>query len=151
VTTEVRATTEVPTTDAPVVNDAPATTVAPPAGPMVVDVTARDFGFEGLPTELAAGSYEFHFRNTGAELHELVIFRNLEGLSLEELHALGPQGVVEKVELVGIVFADPGQPAPDVIVADLAPGEYEVVCFIPTPTDGQPHFAHGMHAVITVA
>jgi hypothetical protein len=79
-----------------------------------------------------------------------VIFRNPEQLSLEELHTLGPEGAVQRVELAGIAFAEPGQPAPEPLVVDLAPGEYEVVCFVPTPTDGQPHFAHGMHTTITV-
>jgi hypothetical protein len=28
--------------------------------------------------------------------------------------------------------------------ADLAPGDYGMICFVPDAKDGKPHFAHGM-------
>jgi hypothetical protein len=136
-----------PSTTTTTVEPAAAPTTAP-AGPIAV--TSVDYGFEGVPAELPAGRHELNFTNAGTEVHELVIFRNPEALSLEELHALGPEGAAERVELAGLAFAEPGQPSPEPLVVELTPGEYEVVCFIPTPTDGQPHFAHGMHTTITV-
>ena len=124
------------------------TTTSQPEGPIAI--TSVDFGFQGVPAELPAGEHEVTFTNAGTELHELVIFRNPDGLTLEEIHALGPQGAAERVELAGIAFAEPGRPAPEPLAVALTPGEYEVVCFIPTPTDGQPHFSHGMHTTINV-
>lgn len=132
---------------------APTTTV-PPAStttvPSELTVTAVDFGFEGLPAELPAGDYTIHFDNEGDELHELLVYRNPDGLTPEEIHELGPTGAPDRIEIIGILFAEPGQPAPNPMVTSLTPGDYEVICFIPTPIDSRPHFAHGMHTEFTV-
>jgi uncharacterized cupredoxin-like copper-binding protein len=141
-------TTEAPTTDAPPTTETPATEA--PALGGVIEVTARDFAFEGLPAELEAGTHKFHFANAGSEPHELLIFKNPEGLSLEEIMELGPEEGPKHVEVATMTFAEPGKSSDAPAVAELTPGEYAVVCFIPTPTDGKAHFQHGMHATFTV-
>jgi hypothetical protein len=89
------------------------------------------------------------FRNEGSEPHEIFVFRNTEGLSLDELAALGPVGIKDRVEEAGMLIGVPGAPVQETSLT-LTPGTYEVVCFIPTPTDGLAHFAHGMHRTIEV-
>jgi pimeloyl-ACP methyl ester carboxylesterase len=149
-TTTTQATTTSTSPSHPATTAAPTTESPPTTAPSAIEIVAVDFGYQRVPTRLPAGSYDVTFTNHGSELHELLIFRNPDRLSLEQIHDLGPQGAVERIEVVGLVFADPGQSAPAPLVATLTPGEYEVVCFVPTPTDGRPHFAHGMHTTITV-
>ena len=37
-----------------------------------------------------------------------------------------------------------------VFTADLAPGDYGLICFVPDAKDGKPHLMHGMMKQITV-
>ena len=122
----------------------------PPPCPTRLDVVAREFEWAGIPERLPAGSYPMSFRNEGAEPHEVFVFRNTEGLSLDELAELGPVG--HQGPRRGGRHADrgAGRGGPSETTLTLTPGTYEVVCFIPTPTDGLAHFAHGMHRTIEV-
>ena len=157
------------TTEASTTTSAPATST--------VEVTTVDYAFEGLPTELEAGT-TIEVRNTSAaELHELVAIRlsDDERRSIEELLALPPE------ELEALFAAPPAlvavaPPGEDAFVAlgdgtlD-EPGRYAIVCFIPTGADlqaylsvfeanpdqppqvdgGPPHFTAGMHAELLVS
>lgn len=123
------------------------TTSTPPAR---IDIVATDYEWSGLPDELPAGTYPMSFVNEGAEVHEISIFRNPEDLPLDELFALGPEGMEEVVEPVGMLISAPGTPAEEEVEITLTPGEYEVVCFVPAASDGRPHFDHGMHRTLTV-
>ena len=40
--------------------------------------------------------------------------------------------------------------ASSLISADLTPGEYGYICFVPDAKDGKPHLAHGMVSQFTV-
>jgi len=122
------------------------TAAAPHEGP--IELSLVDFGYEGLPGRVAAGAHTVTVTNEGTETHELFLFRNPDGLELEEIAELGPEGAPEAVDIEGLLYVGPGETKS--IDVDLAPGEHEVACFIPTPTDGRPHFAHGMRAVIVV-
>jgi hypothetical protein len=120
----------------------------PATGPFAV--TATEYRFEGLPRTIAAGPQTFTFANEGAEPHELFIFRNTEGLSVDELFALGPVAVRDHVEVGAFAVAAPGASAAEPVRADLAPGEWEAICFVPAAADGRPHADHGMHMILTV-
>lgn len=117
-----------------------------------IEVVGSDYAFEGLPDELAAGTYKVAFSNEGAEEHEIFIFANPKGLSLEEIMALGPEeGMKQVVPAMQMpAFASPGQAAPEAVEISLEEGEYVAVCFIPAKGDQQPHFAHGMQHEFTV-
>jgi plastocyanin len=142
--------------DGTAVAGAGTTTPAGPAAPAVtvpgdtIEVTAVDYRFDGLPTTLQAGPYDLRFTNAGGQEHELVMFRNTSGLTLDELAARGPQGA-SLVDLTGMTYASAGDEADHDMPVELAPGQYTVVCFMPDPTDGRPHLARGMQATITVA
>jgi uncharacterized cupredoxin-like copper-binding protein len=137
-----------PVTGAPTTEAETTTTTAPAPHEGDIEVVARDFAFEDLPARVVAGPHTVRFDNQGTETHELFVFRNPDGLTLEEIAELGPEGAPQAVELAGLVIVEPGKA--DEVEVDLAPGDYEVACFIPTPTDGRAHFEHGMHARFTV-
>lgn len=167
--------------------DDPTTTVAEGTGadtgheaaddgdhPDVVEITAVDYGFEGLPDMVPAGT-RLSLTNDGNEPHELVAMRipDEETRSVEELLQL-PQP-----ELMAILGAD-AEPAtvilsahgttdtPGAVVGDgtlTEPGRYAIVCFLPVgsddsildpeadgppESDAPPHITQGMFAELLV-
>ena len=131
-----------------------------------VDVTAVDYAFEGVDATYEPGPVSFELSNEGEELHELVLLRRNEGVteSFQEILDSGEEEGMTKVTSLGGTFATPGEG--DYVVAELEPGEYAAVCFIPVgstpdavaaaeesgvePEGGPPHFARGMLAELTV-
>lgn len=124
----------------------PTTTAAPPAR---LDLVAEDYDWTGLPDQLPAGTYPMTLRNDGAEIHEIQVFRNPEHLSLQQLFDLGPVEMAAHVEEAGGAFVGPGDTSEESVL-ELEPGTYEVVCFVPSSVDQQPHFDHGMHRTLEV-
>jgi uncharacterized cupredoxin-like copper-binding protein len=122
-----------------------------------VDVALADYAFEGVPDEVAAGVTSFELTNEGKEAHVMVVVRRKDGVTepYEELLALPEEEAMAKIDLVGSVFVAPG--GSDSMVVDLEPGQYFLVCPIPTGTTadaegtGAPHFTHGMTAELNVA
>lgn len=125
-----------------------------------VDVTAADYSFDGIDSELAAGVTSFELTNDGAEMHELLLLRKNDGVTqgAEQLLELPEEEAMELVTPVGEpAFAEPGDSG--YIVADLTAGDYIAVCFIPTgttgdseaPAEGPPHAMHGMFTEFTVS
>ena len=123
------------------------------------EVSAKDYEFVDLPTELSAGVTSFEFSNEGTEVHELMLAKKNDGVtdSAADLLALPEDEAMTKITIIGSpAFALPGES--DYKVADLEPGDYVAVCFIPTgmtsddgpPPEGAPHFTHGMVAELTV-
>lgn len=143
--------------------------------PEVVEVTAVDYGFEGLPDMVPAGT-RLSLTNDGDEPHELVAMRipDAETRSVEELLQL-PQP-----ELMAVLGAD-AEPAtvilsahgttdtPGAVVGDgtlTEPGRYAIVCFLPVgsddsildpeadgppESDAPPHITQGMFAELVVS
>jgi hypothetical protein len=125
----------------------------------VVDVTATDYAFAGIPDELEAGVTSFELANDGTELHELIVLRKNDDTteSFDELLALPQEEAETKVTPVGAAFSTPGEEGV-YAVADLTAGEYMAICFIPVglvdeeaQADGPPHFTQGMLHQFTVA
>lgn len=144
-----------------------------------VEVTAVDYGYEGIDSEVAAGTTLTLTNSSDAEIHELVAFSlpgdeersadELIELPQEELEALfaGPPTMV-------LIAPPSGAPqiaaVGDGTLAD--PGRYLYFCSIPTGADpeefmaaaqasdggpppevdgGPPHFTQGMYGEVTVA
>ena len=125
-------------------------------------VTASEYKFEGLPSELDAGTAAILLSNGGAEAHELAIMRKADGVtqSWEEILALPQEEAEALVVQVGGAFA-PNKDAKGLAVVDLVPGDYVATCFVPAGTavasdgtitegTGTPHFMHGMISEFTV-
>jgi len=113
-----------------------------------VDVTGVDYAFDGVPETIEAGTVAFDFTNAteADEEHEMIILKKADGvtLSFEDILALPEEEAMEKGQFVGAAFAPPGEKG--LALADLEPGSYAMVCFIPVGggEEGPPHFTQGM-------
>jgi uncharacterized cupredoxin-like copper-binding protein len=125
-------------------------TAKPPSPPAVVTITATDYAF-GAPDTIAAGLTTFRLVNNGREPHQAVIF-GAPGKTFAELEAAAAptQSSAEWWKaFLKLEPTFPGGPGvvlggdSSVITANLAPGNYEIVCFIPSP-DGTEHVKKGM-------
>lgn len=125
-----------------------------------VEVTAVEYAFQGIPATIEKGVGSFEFRNNGKELHGMVVLKKKDGVTetFDQILAPGEDGSQKKVDQVASGFASQGET--DFDVAELAAGDYLVVCFIPVGTTSQdapppenapPHFTKGMKAEFTVA
>lgn len=123
-----------------------------------LEVTAVDYDFEGVPETLDAGQTVFSFTNHGDEGHEMILFRRKDGVEegWEAILELDEEESMQRVDFVTAAFAPSGEAAS--AAAELSPGEYAMVCFIPVGTDasgeqvgdGPPHFQEGMLATFEV-
>jgi hypothetical protein len=126
------------------------------------EVTASEFKFEGLPSEMKAGTVAILLSNAGAEAHEMAILRKADGVtqSWDEILALPMEQAQELVVSAGGAFA-PNKDAQGLAVVDLTPGEWLAACFVSAGTTvaadgtmtegtGTPHFMHGMMKEFTV-
>lgn len=122
-----------------------------------LDVSAKEFEYDGIPDTLSTGYTVVDFDNVGNEAHEMFVFRTNDGVteSFEEIIALPEDEVFSKITPVNATFAMPG--ASDVGSWNLTePGDYTVICFIPLGTTadneggGPPHFTQGMVQQFTV-
>lgn len=130
-----------------------------------VEVTGTEYSFEGLSEPIAAGQTTFNLANEGGEQHEVVVVRINDDVTapIEELAQLPDEEVFSMIEVKGFAFAPPGET--DQTFADLEPGRYGALCFLPvgsTPEaaaaaeesgeeiDAPPHFTQGMIAEFTV-
>ena len=123
-----------------------------------VDVTAKEYAFDGIPNELDAGATSFEFTNEGKEVHELVLMRKNAGVTetFKDLLDLPEDQARSKVTILGQTGTDPGDD--EYLVADLKAGDYMAICFVSTGTtdfehqgEGPPHFTKGMRHEFTVS
>lgn len=111
-----------------------------------VEVEMVDFAF-ALPSGIGAGEQLWRVRNSGEQLHHMVIFRLNEGAGTRDVLAwleseVGPPPG-DSAGYVGIM--SPGYSADYQL--DLTPGRYVAICFMPDhrgDATGQPHFMLGM-------
>ena len=121
----------------------------------VIDVTAADYSFTGLPASVPSGQTVFNMTNQGTEPHEIVVFRITTDATLEDL--LADEDLFDTdTQFIAAAFAEPGDSGS--AYAELKkPGNYVAVCFVPVGTSGDtegtgpPHFVEGMQAEFTVA
>ena len=115
-----------------------------------VAIRGIDFGFDGVPETLSAGTHRITFANDGAEVHEVVIFKLPDGMTLEqalelpeeESDALFYEGVI------GVLFARPGEQSAGTLIAELTSGNYGLLCFVENANG--PHAFQGMLAQLGV-
>lgn len=120
---------------------APKDTIALPT----VRIVAHDFGFD-VPAEIASGPTRLVLANEGRELHHAQLVRLEEGKTLKDLAGLVPGAPPPSwlVPVGGPGAVDPGQSSS--VVQSLAPGQYALFCFIPSPSDHKEHMMKGMVA-----
>ena len=115
-----------------------------------IDVRGEEYAYENMPGKLAEGEHLFQFTNTGKEAHEMVVVGlSAESTSIRDVLRLPAQEAMAKLNLVGRSVAEPGQEGLKVR-AQLKPGRYALVCFLPVAQSGPPHFTRGMIREFTV-
>jgi hypothetical protein len=110
----------------------------------VVHVEAADYSFKG-PDSIPSGVTTFHMMNGGKEAHQMILIKApFAAMQKMDPNAAPPP---DMVSLGGPNAAMPGGTAE--VTVDLAPGEYTMLCFIPS-ADGKPHMTKGMMKALTV-
>jgi uncharacterized cupredoxin-like copper-binding protein len=125
-----------------------------------------DFGFGQMPMQVTPGRHVWKVTNSGQQLHEFLVMRQDPGVTFAQVQAFlqpapeaTPGALVEatpeavaRPEPFGIIGGaapmSPGQTTWSVL--DLEAGEHFVICFLPDPASGAPHFALGMLMPFTV-
>lgn len=122
---------------------------ASPLMPRVVDVRATDYAFEA-PDTIPAGATTFRLKDDGKELHHLQIVKLAEGKSFADLMGeMKGEPPAWAVLVGGPNSPIPGAPVTSETALQLEPGNYAMICVIPSP-DGKPHIAKGMSKPFTV-
>jgi hypothetical protein len=110
------------------------------------DDTVRIADYTFTETQpFAAGHRTILVQNIGPQVHELVLLRLAPGKSTADFGKWAEQGMKgppPAMPLGGVGAMDKG--GSGVFTADLTPGEYGFICFVPDVKDGKPHLAHGM-------
>jgi uncharacterized cupredoxin-like copper-binding protein len=112
--------------------------------PPVAD-TIRLVDYDFQPSRpLKAGSHTFLVENDGPQVHELVVVKLATGKTIQDFAAWAEhlKGPPPAESVGGVTGLDKGVAAQ--FTADLTPGEYGFICFVPDAKDGKPHLAHGM-------
>ncbi|MEO8337300.1 MAG: hypothetical protein ABI664_20145 [bacterium] len=122
-----------------------------PKAPTVVVVHAHDFSFDA-PKTLKPGATTFRLVNDGKELHHLSVIKLAKGKTArdfrESMKVAGPPP--NWITGVGGPNAvTPGSMGEATL--SLEPGEYVIICFIPSPGESAPHASKGMVSSFTVS
>ena len=121
--------------------------VEPPPGATPLEVTLQEYAI-GIEPTVAGTDVVLRGANLGAEDHEMLVLRFDDGLTTGDLlRATGP-GLPEGIAYVGQATVPAGDEA-ELVLTDLEPGTYTVVCLLPT-AQGVPHLALGMAASFEV-
>ena len=139
-----------------------------------LNITLSEFAFGGIPTELPAGGVIVSALNTGEQVHEIVVFRLNDDVTMpiEELFGLPEEEIFPNLTFAGAGFAIPGETGTALL--NLTPGRHVAICFLqdgltaeifeqaggqigpdvsmpPGVELGAPHFTHGMIQEFTVS
>jgi uncharacterized cupredoxin-like copper-binding protein len=110
------------------------------------DVTLKTVDYDFQPSaSLTAGHHTILVENSAVQPHEVVLLKLAPGKSVMDFATWaegGMQGPPPVTESSGVTAMDSGGSA--TFDADLTPGDYGLICFIPDVQDGKPHLAHGM-------
>jgi len=128
---------------------------APAAEPNAdVTITESDYKFD-IPANITAGNHTFKVVNSGPQPHEVEIIRLAPGKTMKDFGEFMAKAYADKVDgpppgdgLGGITAMTPG--GTEYFTANMTPGNYVMICFVPDMKDGKPHADHGMVKEFTV-
>jgi hypothetical protein len=116
------------------------------------DVTIKMLDYDYQPSRLLTpGRRTITVENDGPQPHELALLKLAPGKRVEDFAAWaegGMKGPPPAEPIGGVAFLDKG--ARGSFTAELTPGDYGLMCFVPDAKDGKPHLAHGMMKTIKV-
>lgn len=120
-----------------------------PADATAVDVELSDYDISMDETALEGPTVVLRGSNTAQEDHEMLVLKLENGASTDDmLRDTGPE-LPPGINFSGEVPVRGGQQQ-DLLLVDLEPGTYVVVCLFPDQ-DGVPHLASGMEQSFTVS
>jgi len=126
------------------VKPAEGSAAAAPAPTPDAVMTLADYSFT-LSKPLTAGKRTIEVRTAdGQQPHEVELIRLEPGKTAKDVLAWmrKMEGPPPGRGLGGVAATVPGVPV--YFTADLTPGDYALICFLPDAKDGKPHFTHGM-------
>ena len=128
---------------------AASTPVAPDPTPTTT-IDMKDFAFD-LPINLAAGAHTFRVVNSGAQPHEVQLFKMMPGKTMRDLQAWAHSlaGPPPAAPIGGVVALPPTGHA--FFTASLDAGDYVLFCFFPDPATKKLHFDLGMMKTVKVS
>jgi len=108
-----------------------------------VTLTLSDYAFT-LSKPLVAGKQLIKVENGAAQPHEVVLVQLAPGKTIEDVGkwVFDMKGPPPGKPIGGIPAFVKGKDS--FFEADLTPGEYGMICFVPDAKDGKPHVQHGM-------
>jgi len=112
----------------------------------IFNITASNYKFDA-PDSIAAGVITFKLVSVGPELHHVQLARLEQGKTIADFEAAikNPGPPPAWVTFVGGPNASiPDGQHPTTVTATLSPGNYVMLCIIPSP-DGSVHLAKGMY------
>lgn len=115
-----------------------------------VTVTQLDYQFV-LSKRVEAGLQTVEVVNHGSQPHELVVVKLAPGASVNDVIASfepGASGPPQGELVSGITAIEKGERV--FFTGQFEKGRYGLICFIPDPVAGRPHFLHGMTTEFTV-
>jgi uncharacterized cupredoxin-like copper-binding protein len=122
--------------------------VSAPRGAAPIDVEIGDRSFTLDETTVSGPDVVLSGFNVSDEDHEMLVLRLAPGYTtVDLLRASGPD-LPEEATYIGTATVTAGDEG-DLVLVDLEPGEYTLVCLFPDP-EGIPHLAQGMEAAFTV-
>jgi hypothetical protein len=112
------------------------------------EVLMRDFSFS-VPA-IQAGPLTLQVPNVGAQPHEMQLGKLAPGVTMREVLAFEDDPVDAGLVEVwgGLAPIEAGATA--WVRLDFTPGTYGMICFVPDPATGKPHFELGMVSEFTV-
>lgn len=122
-----------------------------PKAPAVVTVHAHDFAFDA-PKTLKPGATTFRLVNDGKQLHHLSLIKLAKGKTMKDFAAAMKVAGPPPKWITGVGGPNPAIPGSTVeATVSLEPGEYVMICFIPSPGETAPHASKGMVSSFTVS
>ena len=124
-------------------------TAALPEADVTIDAVNFAYPDPSLP---ARGTIEF-VNTSQDQPHEMNVFKLAEGATQDDVTAFfdgdTPPGPPPFTAEGGVQAILPG--ASQEAAIDLPPGDYVLICGIPDPTDGVPHYKKGMVTTVTIS
>jgi hypothetical protein len=118
-----------------------------PAAEPTADVTIALADYKFTPTGpiTTAGNHTFKLVNNGPQDHEVELFRFAPGKTMKDLGEFikGTANGPPPGDAIGGVSGGPTTRV-SYFTANLTPGKYVMLCFIPDMKDGKAHLEHGM-------
>jgi hypothetical protein len=115
-----------------------------------ITVTLVDYDFQ-FSKPLTAGKHRIMIENAGPQAHELVMVKLPPGKTIKDFAAWAEsmKGPPPAEPVGGVGVLEQGMRA--TFSADLAAGDYGLICFVPDVKDGKMHLVHGMMKDIKVS